>query len=505
MSLRAQAVKNVGATWLGLLVHGAVGFFLSPFILHRLGGEAYSLWILIFAFTGYFGLLDLGIRTSVVRYTAKFIASGDEGELSRYLSTSLAFYITMACVVLICTAIGWLYFPFLFKIPASSMDDARLLFVIAGVGTAVTFPLSVFAGALEGLQKFSWLQLSQISVALLRAFLIISILRAGRGLLAIGTATVAVNLLSYLLFTCMAIRVLPVSLDLRRVEKTAFFKMAGYGVFAFAIVAAEKLRFQSDAMVIGAALSSSAITMFAIGSKLVEYSSYAVRSMSQIFMPMSSQFEAAGDLDRLRRAFVAGNRACAFIVFPVCVVLVLLGRPLIEVWVGERYIASYYVLVVLIIPRSLYLAQSVSTKILLGMGRHRMLATILLCEGCANVLLSLLFAQRWGILGVALGTAIPLTCTSLGFLPSHLCRILGISVREFLTRAYTLPLSLCIPFGSTLWFFSQQFPAHSYGGLILQIAAGGAMYCTGLTLALWKGGTRSMRPSQLFARLLEPK
>src|SRR5277367_3372646 len=92
MSLRAQAVKNVTATWIGLLVHAITGFFLSPFILHKLGDEAFSLWILVFAFTGYFGLLDLGIRSSIVKYTAKFTATGDANQLSRYLSTSMAFY-----------------------------------------------------------------------------------------------------------------------------------------------------------------------------------------------------------------------------------------------------------------------------------------------------------------------------------------------------------------------------------------------------------------------------
>lgn len=505
MSLRVQAVKNVGATWLGLLIHGAIGFFLSPFILHRLGSETYSLWILIFAFSGYFGLLDLGIRSSIVKYTAKFIANGDEDELSRYLSTSFAFYFAMGIAVLLLTAIGSVYFRFLFKIPASSIQQPRLIFTIAGIGVAITFPLGVFAGALEGLQRFSWLQLSQIAVTLLRALLIIATLSSGGGLLAIGIITVATNIVSYLAFTWMAIRLLPVSLHVRRVEKAALSKMAGYGVFAFAIVAAEKLRFQSDAMVIGAMLSSSAITIFAIGSKLVEYSSYAVRSMSQIFTPMSSQFEASGDVDRLRRTFIAGNRACAFVVFPVCVTLILLGRPLIEAWVGEQYVASYYVLVLLIIPRSLYLAQSVSTKILLGMGRHRALATILLFEGCANLCLSFLFVRRWGILGVALGTAIPLMCTSLAFLPRHLCRILGISVREFLTRAYALPLSLCVPLGATLWFLNQEFPSHTYVGVVLQIAVGGAIYCTGLMLALWTGGARSIKPSQLFAQMLEPK
>jgi hypothetical protein len=42
VSLKAQAVMKVTATWLGLLVHALVGFFLSPFILHRLGDQAFS-------------------------------------------------------------------------------------------------------------------------------------------------------------------------------------------------------------------------------------------------------------------------------------------------------------------------------------------------------------------------------------------------------------------------------------------------------------------------------
>jgi hypothetical protein len=42
-------------------------------------------------------------------------------------------------------------------------------------------------------------------------------------------------------------RNLPVRLSVRLIQRNAFRKMVGYGVLAFAILAAEKLRFQSDA------------------------------------------------------------------------------------------------------------------------------------------------------------------------------------------------------------------------------------------------------------------
>jgi O-antigen/teichoic acid export membrane protein len=289
------------------------------------------------------------------------------------------------------------------------------------------------------------------------------------------------------------------------VDKSTLCEMAAYGVFAFVILAAEKLRFQSDAIVIGAFLSASAITLFSVGAKLVEYSSYAVRSMSQIITPISSEFHAAGDMDRLRRTFLAGNRACAFITFPLCVTLAILGKPIIAAWVGPRYLSCYFVLLVLILPRSLYLAQSASIRILLGMGQHRVLASVLLLEGAGNLLLSLLLVKPLGILGVALGTSIPLICTSVLFLPRHLCRVLDMPVRRFLSRAYFLPLILCVPMAAALWIVRAPFPIHTIGGLALQISVGGAVYGIGLALVLFTKRPPRLRPWQAFAQLLEPK
>ena len=505
MTLKGQAVKNVSASWLGLLVHAVVGFFLSPFILHKLGDDGFSLWVLVFALTGYYGLLDLGIRSSIVKYTATFVELDDEEQLSRFLSTSLAFYAVVAIVVLLTTIAGFFCLHLMFRISAEQLTSARILFLLAGTGVAMTFPFTVFAGVLEGLQKFSWLQMSQIGLTVIRATLVVIALLLGGGLVAIGTLTVAMNLLSYLIFTWMALKLVPVRLSVRYIEWSAFRKLATYGVFASAILVAEKLRFQSDVVVIGAFLSASAITTFSIGARLVEYAGYTVKGMSQIFTPMSSQFHAAGDLDRLRRTFAAGNRACAFIIFPLCVTLIILGKPIIESWVGIQYVGSYSILVLLIIPRTLYLAQSTSIRILLGMGRHRVLAAALLLEGGLNLLLSLLLVRRLGIVGVALGTAIPLACTSLFFLPRHLGHILDVPFGALLIRIYRLPLILCIPLTGVLWAVNHEFPAHRYREVLLQIACGGIVYGAGLLGAMFLKGIGQPKSWRTFAQVLEPK
>src|SRR6516225_10692966 len=87
-----EIFKNVGSSWISLGVSILVGVFLSPFILHRLGDTAFGIWVLIFSVTGYYGIFDLGIRSSVVRYVSKFTAVDDIEDLAKLIKTSLFTY-----------------------------------------------------------------------------------------------------------------------------------------------------------------------------------------------------------------------------------------------------------------------------------------------------------------------------------------------------------------------------------------------------------------------------
>ncbi|HTS08658.1 MAG TPA: oligosaccharide flippase family protein [Candidatus Eisenbacteria bacterium] len=505
MNLKREAVKNVSATWICLLVHAAVSFLLSPFVLHRLGDAAFGIWVLIFSLTGYFGLLDLGIRSSIVRFVANAAANRNDDQLQRLFVTSLYFYCGVAIIVLVLTGIGYYYLPELFKVPISLMAPARILLLLVGISVAFTFPLSLSAGVLEGLQKFARVQVTQCAFTVLRGAAVAVALISGGGLLTVGFITVGANLGGYVLLMCMAHSRFPLSAKMNLVDMKILRKMMGHGAFAFIIILAEKLRFQSDALLIGAYLSATAIVVYAVSSRLVEYSTYAIRSMAQIFTPLASQFHAAGEEQQLRRVVLVGNRACALIVFPLVTAFVVLGRSIIEVWVGSRYVSGYFVLVLLIVPRGLYLAQSASTRVLLGTGRHQMMAWVLLFEGMLNVLLSLALLPRFGILGVAVGTAVPLACTSLIFLPWHVSHKLGVPLSRLITSTFLSPIALCIPLIAVLWYLTYSFPAHHYASLIAELSIGAAVYVATLAISLVLAAPGGKFWIREIRHLLEPQ
>ena len=61
-----------------------VAFFMMPFILHTLGDRMYGLWILMSAFMGYMGYLDLGILWAVGRYVARAMGRKDMKEVTNF-------------------------------------------------------------------------------------------------------------------------------------------------------------------------------------------------------------------------------------------------------------------------------------------------------------------------------------------------------------------------------------------------------------------------------------
>ncbi|HZQ96671.1 MAG TPA: polysaccharide biosynthesis C-terminal domain-containing protein [Candidatus Sulfotelmatobacter sp.] len=494
MSLTGRALKNVVSSWSGLAINIAVGFFLSPFILHHLGDEAFGLWVLIFSLTGYYGIFDFGIRSSLVRYVSKFEATGDKDQLARLINTSLFTYTCVGAFLMVPTIWGSFYVDRLFHIPPAFLRDARLLFFMVGASLALGFPLGISGGILEGLQRFYLMNWTNIVSTLVRAVLIIYVLNHGFGLLSVALITVSLPLVTTAVRGVIAQQLLRIPYGWKYVDRDSLRQVANYGGVTFIIIVAARLRFKSDAVVIGTFLSATAITFFSIGGRLVDYAGEVVSSMAQIFTPMSSHFQATGNYGQIRRIFISGNRACALVMFPLTVSMIIMGKSVIEAWVGARYTSSYVVLLVLLIPSTLYQMQSTSNRILFGMSKHKALAYIVLMEGIANVVLSVVLVRPWGIVGDAIGTAIPMLCTAVFFLPRHMCRLLGVPIRKFLVEAYFYPTILCIPMILVLLVMQRFFYAHRYPQLVLNLLAGLAAYGTGV---LWFVLSRDLLGAQI--------
>src|SRR5262249_5150041 len=152
---------------------------------------AFGIWVLIFSLTGYYGIFDFGIRSSIIRYVSKYTATHDVDEVSGLLNSAMFTYTCVGAASLLITIVGCIYLDRLFHIPPDFQSTARWLLFIVGTSVAAGFPLGVFGGMLEGLQQFYILNLTNVIFSsLLRAALIVFFLNRGRGLLTVALITV---------------------------------------------------------------------------------------------------------------------------------------------------------------------------------------------------------------------------------------------------------------------------------------------------------------------------
>jgi O-antigen/teichoic acid export membrane protein len=502
--LAPRLVRNILANWLALGVATIVGFFLTPFMLRHLGDTGFGLWVLVTTLTGYYGLLDFGLRNSTSRFVAHYAANDDATDLGRVVSTALFTNGAFGILVLaIAGVVAW-NLDLLLTVPGDWTHTARGLVLVFGVGSALGFPLNLFGHVLEGFQRFTWIGGVQATLTVVRAGLTVWVLSHGYGVLAVGVVTLATTVAGSLIYAGVVHRIYP-QLRVRwaSVDRAMFRQLAGFGLVACAIGVAAMLRFQADALVIGAFLSVQAVAHYSIASKLIFYVTDVVQAMAWVFTPVFSHLDAKRDLRRLGQALVKANRYSSFVAFPLTAFVAVAGQSLISVWVGSRYVSSYPVLLVLLLPTSLYLAQAGSPKLLYGMARHSVLAVVFLLEGVANLVLSIALVRRYGLLGVALGTAIPMAITSLFVLPLYVCRLLGLRLSAYLWDVHGQPLLLSLPLALFLWHVDGWLQPSDYRTLVAELALGALFY--GGELLVLACSTEGVRDSLswFWARLSE--
>ena len=79
------------------------------------------------------------------------------------------------------------------------------------------------------------------------------------------------------------------------------------------------------------------MTFYAIGGSLLDYLRQVVSSVTTVFMPLASSFEARGEQDQLRRLLIQGTRGSIVIASPIAVALFFRGHTFIQLWMGGQY------------------------------------------------------------------------------------------------------------------------------------------------------------------------
>lgn len=441
-------LRSILSNWVALAVTAGVSLVMTPLLIHGLGNFYFGLWILVGSLVDYYGLLDVGIRTTLQRFVARLKGQDDRAALNETFATGLAATGAVSLLIFALTA-GLAAFPAhaWFGIE----DGARVLFrqlvLSLGVTVGITVPARLLGAYLCGLQRFDLYNLAVIVTTLLRAAGMIVALRLGFGVVGIALATLAASAALFGLNWTL----------LRWADPAARFRwkgfsvarareLFGFSVWIFLTTMGDYLRSYTNALVIGRVLGVALITPFNVAMKMMEYLRFVAVGATGPFMPVMSELDGQQREGELRDLFVASTRMMALLVSFLAWLIVLNGDEFIYLWLGDGFQQSAALSVILLAGFVVNLVQAPSSALLVARGRHRPLALWTLGEGIANVILSIYWAQRYGLVGVAFGTMVPMVAVKLFVQPWYVLRVMRLSAGRYVRDALARPLLVNLVF-----------------------------------------------------------
>ena len=480
-------LRSIFSNWLSLIIIGVIYFVLTPVLIHSLGDFYYGMWVLAMSVLDYYGLLDLGIRTTLHRFVGRLKGMNERAALDETVATALAISIGVCFLVLGLTLALAYILPKFFVVPGAARRTFQLLVVFLGLSVGVLFPARVLGAYLCGLQRFDLYNLALISTAILRAVLIVAVLHWGFGVVHVGAVTLGIAVLTLLLNRWLVHLADPmVSLNLRRTSWARIRELSSFSFYAFLNTLGDYLRFYTDSVVIARMLSIALVTPFSVAGRLLSYFKEVVLGLAGPLMPRMSELEGQAKHSELRQLFLQGTKAVALISLSIGSLILVSGKSLLSLWLGERFVESYPLLLVLTAGYVVALGQWPSRDVLYAKGRHRPLGCWTLAEGGANLLLSVYWARKYGLFGVALGTAVPMIVVAVLVQPWYVLRLMGISLREYVQEALLRPV-IATGIFLAVCAIAMRGPAHaSPGGFLFSLAWQGVLltllaYTVGLT------------------------
>jgi O-antigen/teichoic acid export membrane protein len=459
-------LRNVGSNWVLTVLTVAVSYVMTPFVVRTFGETGYGTWTLVIAMTGYLGLVALGVPMACVRYVTQHVSLKEWTKANQTIGTCAGLYLMLGAGALLIGGGLWWAFTH-YDIPPSYRGDAYVAFGLMVVYIAFSFFSYLPEGIMYAHHDFVPRNLVRIAGLFLRFGLTIGLL-AQHPSLSFLAAIQLVGLAFEFFVSLILIRILftHIRIDLRLFDLVTLRRVLSFSLFVLLLAAGGRLSFETDALVIGALIGVAPIASYAFANSLVVYVLDFVVGIAAVVSPMATTLSSQGRSDELRDMFLKWSKAALSIAIAIGLFLLVLGPRFIGFWIGPEHEGpSGAVLQVLTLSCFVFLpARGVALPILMGLGKARVPTIAFLTAGVVNLLMSAALARPLGLVGVAIGTAIPNSIFAVLMIVVT-CRELNLTVLDY-TR-YVVPRAAlgALPMFALLMWFKVVLGVNGFAGL----------------------------------------
>jgi O-antigen/teichoic acid export membrane protein len=491
MSHKTKIMKGSASNLLRVALSMLLAFVLPRLLVHRLSPAEYSAWVLILQISAYISLLDLGLQTAIGKLVAEYDAVGDRIACCRTLSSSVSILCASAAVgAAIVAVVAWQVPQLFHQMPAGLIGDVRIGILVVGMSSVIALPFGAFLAAFTGLQSYGFpTALATISRILTAAGLATLLLLHGTltqmvWLLAIFNIATAIG--QFLGWRRYAKRF--VGFSFRLADHKSAYQLLKYGS-ALSIWTIANLFVSGLDMVVVGHFDFGNTGYYGIATSVSNFMLLVVSSLFGPMLPAVSSLQSGRTPQQLGEIVIKATRYCVLLLCLIGLPLLIGPYPLLKLWVGHDYASkSALFLQVLVLGNVIRQIANPYALVLLATGQQHLATVAAVAEAAVNLSLSIYLVQRFGAIGVAMGTLVG-AFVSVGLHLTVSMKLTGSTIsmsrRRFALTGVLRPLLCVIPAAllMTSWKELGMLPIAIPMILISFLATVAVAWLVGLTSA----------------------
>lgn len=396
-------------TFSTLILSIGVNLIYTPILLNKLGASEHGIFSLVNTIVSYFVILDFGFGTAIVRFSMKYINEKNNKMESKLLGMFFVVYSIMALIILLSGVILVFSIESIFgkSMTINELSMMRNLTILGIINIALSFIFKVFNSSIQAHQKFLIFKVLGFFRQVINPLIFIGLLFFGQKATGIIVATLLLttiySLCEYIYFKVK----LNIKLDFKFKELKIFKAVVVFSFFIFLNIIVDKVNWSVSSVLLGVYIGAGAVSIYAIAAQINTMFISFSTAVTGIFLPEVSLMEERGESsESFSNLFIKVSRIQIYLIGLLLTGIIMFGKEFILLWVGEFYIESYWILVILTASVAIPLTQNIGISILQAKHLHKFRSIAYIAMLILNILISIFLIKQFGVSGAGIGTGI---------------------------------------------------------------------------------------------------
>lgn len=483
MELRRNIIKNSIFSVLEFSWPILTSLLATPYIVHKLGTDAYGILAIVSVTLGFFGVLDLGLTGAAIKYVAEYYEKKDIKSINKILGSTIMAYFVIGAVVASVIILSTNFLVSLLKIPASFIEVTKFAFYLAAFGFMLNLILGIFASIPKAIQRYDISTKISIFIGTLSVLVTVGLLHFGYWLRELVISGFVISIVCVVIYYLIDKKLLPELKIEFSFDFKLFKKLLSFGSFFLLSSLSAVILFHLDKFIIGSILGISVVSFYVIPGGIAQKIQGFVNSAATIAFPVSSSMTVEEDKEKLHKLYSEGNRIILILATMLSVPLIIFADKFLFFWIGEEFaLRSGTVMMILSATYFFLCIAAVPWAIALGSGRSKINAFFAFFTAFLNILFLIFMIKPWGIVGAAWAyflSAIISTPMMIGYIERKVLKLSGFRFWAIFTKISIVAvlqaiLSIFIlrAFAVNIWFTLAMMAISSLSLLLFYVMFG---------------------------------